>query len=742
MTSDPGLLLIRFLVACDEEFMGTDGRTYGPFLKEDLANIPARNARQLIEAGRAVEVPVRPASAPSDKFKTAAEVMGEKLAAMQKERLEAKAAAEGVAMPTAEPVVGAAVKEPITAELTEDAKGWQISETTEEATAAGSMEPAPISAAGREGQEATRPSWSLVPLDELNRFTPKEAYTLIEQLEKDLGIPPPKGYEFLLPSDLKAWIREKITTDEVRRRWEALKRKRQERDRAERRKIILTNSRLRENTDRSLITLLDANNPPTVFIRGGALVRVVQDEKGMPSIVPLAPADLRHILERVADFSRIRKDGEESVAPPPLDVVQDLMASRAWPGIPPLEGIIESPVILPDGTVTALPGYCPDLRVIYTPTPGLLVPAIPDRPEPEDLTRAVNLLKEVLRDFPFSDEASRVNAIGALFTAVLRPVIPGHVPLALIDKPQAGTGASLLAEVAAAVATGRPAPMMTAPAEEGEWSKAITALLSQGRTVVVIDNVEGRLFAPSLAAVLTGDTWRGRILGESTMVDLPNRATWIATGNNIQVGGDLPRRCYWVRMDAHNARPWQRTDFLHPDLKAWVLQERGRLLAAILTITRAWILAGKPKPTRAPLVGGFERWREVIGGILENAGLNDFLGNLEQFHERSDTNTTQWDAFLQVLGEIFPDSFTVKMVVDLLETVRDTQQGRLTDLELRLDEVLPEEITTRRGDYRTMLGKAFARKEGQVFPSGVLLMKDAKQTRRAVQWRVKKGDQK
>lgn len=611
---------------------------------------------------------------------------------------------------------------------------------TDEATAAGSMEPVPISATGKEEQGAARPSWSLVPLDDLDRFTPKEAYTLIEQLEKDLGIPPPKGYEFLLPSDLKAWIREKITSDEVRRRWEALERRRQERDRAERRKIILTDSRLRETTDRALVTLLDANDPPTVFVRGGALVRVVQDEKGMPSIAPLATADLRHILERVADFYKIRKGGEEYVAPPSLDVVQDLMASHSWPGIPPLEGIIESPVLLLDGTVVSSPGYCSSLRVIYTPAPDLVPPEVPDRPEPENLARAVKLLNEILQDFPFSDEASRVNAIGTLFTAVLRPVISGHVPLALIDKPQAGTGATLLAEVIAVVATGRPGAMMTAPAEEGEWSKVITALLSQGRSVVVIDNVEGALFAPSLAAVLTSDTWRGRVLGESTMVDLPNRATWIATGNNIQMGGDLPRRCYWVRMDAHRARPWQRTDFLHPDLKAWVLQERGRILAAILTITRAWILAGMPKPTRVPQVGGFEGWRRFIGGILENAGLNDFLGNLEQFHERSDTNTSQWDAFLQSLLEHFPEGFTVKEVITHLDAEQDTEQRTFNEPELKLDEVLPDEVITRRGDYRKVLGKAFSKREGQVFPSGVVLERDVMRDHSAVRWRVKKGD--
>jgi hypothetical protein len=390
--------------------------------------------------------------------------------------------------------------------------------------------------------------------------------------------------------------------------------------------------------------------------------------------------------------------------------------------------------------MTASPGYYPALQVVYEPEPSLCLPELPDHPGSEDIARAVNLLKEVIQDFPFIDEASRTNAIAALLTAVLRPAIPGPTPLALFDKPQSRTGASLLADLIARVATGRPAAMMTAPADEEEWAKTITALLLQGRSVVVIDNVIGRLYAPSLAAALTADTWRKRVLGVLTMVEIPARVTWMATGNNLEVGDEIAGRCYWIRMDAHMARPGARTNFLHPDLPAWVVQERGRILAAVLTLTRAWILAGRPKPTGIPQVGGFEKWRWFIGGILQNAGLKDFLGNLEQFHERSDINTRQWDSFLLSLQDHFPEGFTVKDVVTHLELERDPGQTSIADPETPLDEVLPDGIAGRNRDYRTVLGKAFSQREGRVFPSGVMLEKEIKRVHSAVRWKVKKVD--
>ena len=192
-------------------------------------------------------------------------------------------------------------------------------------------------------------------------------------------------------------------------------------------------------------------------------------------------------------------------------------------------------------------GYDHATKLYYLPCRGLVVPEIPDKPSNIDLNAALDLLLEVITDFPFDCKASRTNALAAMLTPPLRPMIAGPVPLALIDKPQVGTGASLFGEVISVIATGRAAAMMTAPRDDESWRKTITSLLIQGRAVVIIDNVERTIYSSSLAAVLTATTYRDRILGRNETIDLPNRATWIATGNNVQLGGDLPRRVYLIR---------------------------------------------------------------------------------------------------------------------------------------------------------------------------------------------------
>jgi hypothetical protein len=66
---------------------------------------------------------------------------------------------------------------------------------------------------------------------------------------------------------------------------------------------------------------------------------------------------------------------------------------------------------------------------------------------------------------------------------------------------------------------------------------------------------------------------------------------------------------------------------------------------ACLTLCQAWIAEGRPRGTRS--IGSYESWAQVIGGVLEVAGITDFLGNLEQMMEASDTEGAAWSGFVR-----------------------------------------------------------------------------------------------
>jgi hypothetical protein len=314
----------------------------------------------------------------------------------------------------------------------------------------------------------------------------------------------------------------------------------------------------------------------------------------------------------------------------------------------------------------------------------------------------------LLGDFPFVDSASRANALALLLTFVLRPAILGPVPLAIIDKPGPGTGASLLAEAVSTIATGRPAAMMTVPREEDEWRKKITAALLAGATAITIDNVVYSLASVHLAAALTSRTWEDRILGRSELARLPQRATWMATGNNLKLSGDMPRRCYWIRLDAKIARPWERParTFRHPDLLKWTRRYRGNLIAAVLTLVRAWFAAGRPKGA-VPTMGGFEDWTRVVGGVLAFAGMQGFLENRQALYEQLDEEGPAWEAFLNAWYRKYCSRGIT--VADLTIAMRANGS--------RLRRFLPSELADAlegAGSFEKRLGKALASRADRI----------------------------
>jgi hypothetical protein len=272
--------------------------------------------------------------------------------------------------------------------------------------------------------------------------------------------------------------------------------------------------------------------------------------------------------------------------------------------------------------------------------------------------------------------------------------------------------------------------MMSAPREEEEWRKRITATLLHGASVVIIDNVERSLDSAALASVLTAREWSDRILGLSKMTTIPVRTTWIANGNNIKVGGDIARRCYSIRLDAKTARPWKRTGFKHPDLSGWVFENRGEILAALLTLSRAWFAAGKPD-FDVPPVGGYDAWAQITGGVLAFAGVSGFLKNLDGLYDTADESSLQWEQFLGALASTFEDEpFTVKEVVEQVHCNQEFSAALPDDIAF---------VADKEGSFQRRLGKSFSKREGRRYGDMDLHLERAGMESRAVKWCVIRG---
>ncbi len=494
--------------------------------------------------------------------------------------------------------------------------------------------------------------------------------------------------------------------------------------------IILGGDQLRDTTNQAIAALMGLERKtPTLFLQSARLVRVGHNEMKRPIVTQMGVAEVKEVLTHSANYYRLRKvpgsDGEWEKVPtsPPKEIAEQILArqtQRPYLPFPPLVAIVETPVIRPDGTILERPGYDKATRLYYAPQAGMDACTIPLTPTQAERDAALTLLKETIGEFPYVDEADYANALALLLTPILRQAIKRHVPLALLDAPKAGTGKGLLADVVSLIATGTSSAVLTMSDSDEELQKALTSLLIEGATIITIDNITGRLQSRHLDAALTADMWRGRMLGQSKMVLVPQRATWLATGNNIRLGGDLARRCYRIRLDPHVSRPWMRSGFRHEDLAGWVLEQRPQLIRALLILARAWYAAGQPIAPDVPALGTFTSWAKTAGSILAYAGVSGFLSNLETLYEEADEDNAQWETFLHVWLETFGSQWiALSDVISKMEVAGSdagsSSQLPANDLVEALPETLQIALKEKPKSFKIRLGKGLEKRVDTCF---------------------------
>ena len=491
---------------------------------------------------------------------------------------------------------------------------------------------------------------------------------------------------------------------------------------------------LQDITTEVLFWMEKANKPPKIFSRSGALVRLHDADKLI--IEPLSVDALSYAMSLAANYfvhgDKKDEDGNDiDVAVfPPKAVAKNILVLDSWPEFPKIKRVIETPVVRMDGSVLSEPGYDPSTQLYLNP----IIDVAGLKDIPEDLTKedarnsARFILDEILVDFPFVNNASKTNTLALLLAVVARPLIDGLIPLAILDKPQAGTGASLLADIMSLIARGAPANMKGAPSSGDEWRKAITSCLLEGGTLIVIDNVVGRLQSSELARVLTSKIWSDRMLGFSKDLNLPQDAVWIATGNNIQIGGDIARRAYWIKLDAEMPRPWLRDEFKHPNITGWIHENHALILRHLVTIVRAWVLAGS-KPGSVHL-GSFEEWAQTLSGILEFAEVKGFMGNATEMYDKADQGVQEWDRFLEQWQTLHQDhSITAAYLREELVSC--------DVVFMTLQEAMPEDVAEATKKARSLqLGQVLGKHRDQVYPSGRRLTSMLNEVTNTQEWKI------
>jgi putative DNA primase/helicase len=117
-----------------------------------------------------------------------------------------------------------------------------------------------------------------------------------------------------------------------------------------------------------------------------------------------------------------------------------------------------------------------------------------------------------------------------------------------------------------------------------------------------------------------------RVLGKSEMPKAVNRFCVFANGNNMTVHGDMTRRTLLSSMDRKTERPGEHR-FQYDPVRA-VLADRGKYVAACLTIVRAYFIAGRPEVTEMPM-NSFGMWSDTVRSALIWLGCSDPCETIE-----------------------------------------------------------------------------------------------------------------
>jgi hypothetical protein len=344
-------------------------------------------------------------------------------------------------------------------------------------------------------------------------------------------------------------------------------------------------------------------------------------------------------------------EGEMVLEPvhPPAWLVAGVHERGEWPGLRPIEAVVESPVLRPDGTILDAPGYDPATGLLSEPNAEF--PAVPDSPTAADLKAAKETLLALVKDFPFASKDHEAAWIAALLTPLARFAIRGPCPLFVFDANAPGTGKSLLTDVIAIVATGRGMARTAYAESDEEMRKRITAIALAGDRLMLLDNIATTLGGPALDAALTGTTWRDRILGRSEMTAvLPLITVWYASGNNVALGGDALRRVVPCRLVTAAEHPEERDDFTIKDLLEHATVNRPAILVAALTILRAHHRRGAVASGLRPF-GSYESWSRVVRDAVHWAFGHDPCATRDGLRE-ADGETNLRRALLEGWAEL------------------------------------------------------------------------------------------
>lgn len=366
-------------------------------------------------------------------------------------------------------------------------------------------------------------------------------------------------------------------------------------------------------------------------------------------------------LIRAADFALYKAGKPDMCVSPPADLLGFMIANPAPSvvrGIRTLDRFTRTPFITRSGRVHQTHGYDYESRTWLALHPDDKFREVSDVPSAAEVRLAKNILLEPMMEYPFSDaDGGNSAAYAAILTPFAMSMLPGALrPFFLIDAPPGGQGSgkTKLAQMIAVYADGNAEPPVSPmPKSDEKLNEFITSTLRNSRTVAIIDNIQSSMRSEDLATAATSLTWSTRRFNHQTLMDLPNRVTWIFTANHASISPDIARRAVNVMIDVtkigDGTPAYKRFFRWEPVTEA--ARRRNSAVWAALTLLRNWVVKGRPVDAKLKM-GSFEAWARCVGGALYAAGIGGLDRAIESARARDEVNA-EHEAFVKRWLEMY-----------------------------------------------------------------------------------------
>lgn len=366
---------------------------------------------------------------------------------------------------------------------------------------------------------------------------------------------------------------------------------------------------------------------PNIYVYGNRLVYPIIKINGSHNtktaeLIDETPEHLGIKAKEHIIFEMI-KAKKTVIVEPPTRLTKELLSQIGEWKFPLIKGVMLTPIMRPDGSLFINPGYDPVTRLLMIEP--IELPPIPNKSSKGDAYEAIELLENLIIEFSFVDPVAKAVALAALITPVVRGSFQ-MAPMFVGKAPTPASGKSYLFDLVSAIAIGQRMPTTAAGANNEETEKRLSASLLAGQPLISIDNVNGELGGDALCQYLERPVVNVRVLGKSENRRIETEFfTMFATGNNLTLTGDITRRALICSLDLNEEHT--ESHQYKNDPYQMVMNNRGKYVAACLTICRAYIQAGLPG--KLPKLASYEGWSDIVRSAIVWLGRADAVDSMK-----------------------------------------------------------------------------------------------------------------